>query len=434
MNNMRFSIKNYRAIHNAEINLNGITILAGENGCGKSTLTRMLYYVVDGIINFEEYSKQDFIHGIWLQLMNLDMVLREMTIYSKTDERQLLHKLRRKLRTDDTIDADSFMLFYHDVVVQCASAIENYLDGKKNKSVVLRILQTIDMDNLSTFDKDIFINRYMENARNAFENYEHILQNHNMSNLCDNINSEFHLFLKNLDMIKLDENNVPILGKKQFGHLLGLRKVIYVDTPMAISMDTGVNPLWQQFNRQLLESYQNSIELTAAELKMKLRIQRIMHGSVQVVKDIVDDDELHYVREDNLDIPINEAATGLKSFAYIMRLLDNGLLNSTSLLIIDEPEAHLHPQWIVEFARVLVQLNKELGVRILIASHNPDMVAAIQAIARKENSIDNLTCYQAKMFNNFEYDYQCLESDISDIFRSFNIAMERIELYGASED
>lgn len=47
-------IKNIRAIRNATINLNGITVLAGENACGKSTIAKLLYGFVKTSIDFDK--------------------------------------------------------------------------------------------------------------------------------------------------------------------------------------------------------------------------------------------------------------------------------------------------------------------------------------------------------------------------------------------
>ncbi|MBP5682218.1 MAG: AAA family ATPase, partial [Bacteroidales bacterium] len=47
MNTYRLKIENYHSISKADIALNGITVLAGINGCGKSTLARWLYYIVN---------------------------------------------------------------------------------------------------------------------------------------------------------------------------------------------------------------------------------------------------------------------------------------------------------------------------------------------------------------------------------------------------
>ena len=106
-----------------------------------------------------------------------------------------------------------------------------------------------------------------------------------------------------------------------------------------------------------------------------------------------------------------------------------------TLLIIDEPEAHLHPQWIVEYAKLLVLLNKKIGMKILISSHNPDMVSAIQSISKKEDIIDSVHFYIAKKNNEegFKYTYKDLGTEIGDIFKSFNIALSRIQMYGEQE-
>ena len=129
--------------------------------------------------------------------------------------------------------------------------------------------------------------------------------------------------------------------------------------------------------------------------KIRFIIKNIIGGNVVEIDDL-SRYELHYKTADGLDIDISEAATGIKSFAYILRLLENGWLNNQTLLIIDEPEAHLHPQWIVEFARVLVHLQKELGVKVLIASHDPDMVAAIHDMSQYYHISDDTNFYIAE--------------------------------------
>lgn len=47
------SVRDVYAIKEAEIDLNGITVLSGENGCGKSTLSKLLYGFIKTSINFD---------------------------------------------------------------------------------------------------------------------------------------------------------------------------------------------------------------------------------------------------------------------------------------------------------------------------------------------------------------------------------------------
>jgi predicted ATPase len=112
-------------------------------------------------------------------------------------------------------------------------------------------------------------------------------------------------------------------------------------------------------------------------------------------------------------------------------LLRNGSLTDKTLLIIDEPESNLHPQWIIEYARIIVMLNKELGVKFFIATHNPDMVSAIRYISEKEGVLENVNFYLAeKSSEKFKFNYKFLNKEIDPIFESFNIAIERINKYG----
>lgn len=39
----RLYLKNFRAIEEADITLDGITVVAGINACGKSTISRLFY-------------------------------------------------------------------------------------------------------------------------------------------------------------------------------------------------------------------------------------------------------------------------------------------------------------------------------------------------------------------------------------------------------
>ena len=50
MSTYKYSMFDYHAIAETEITIDGITVLAGDNGCGKSTLSRWLYYLVNGTI------------------------------------------------------------------------------------------------------------------------------------------------------------------------------------------------------------------------------------------------------------------------------------------------------------------------------------------------------------------------------------------------
>lgn len=67
----------------------------------------------------------------------------------------------------------------------------------------------------------------------------------------------------------------------------------------------------------------------------------------------------------------------------------------------------------------------------MVASHNPDMIAALQSISRAEGVAEVTRFYQAHPDESgLKYRYEDLGNDIEKIFSSFNVALERIEYYG----
>lgn len=157
-----------------------------------------------------------------------------------------------------------------------------------------------------------------------------------------------------------------------------------------------------------------------------------MNGESIVSEDGIRSPQLAYKRNDGRIFDLSECATGIKSFSILQLLLKNGFLQKDTLLIIDEPEAHLHPQWIVEYARMIVMLHKEIGVKFFIASHSTDMVSAIRYIAAKQEIQDSLNFYLAEDSEDspYRYTYRDLGLDIDPIFKSFNKSFDKIDEYG----
>ena len=248
----------------------------------------------------------------------------------------------------------------------------------------------------------------------------------------ESINTHFSIDDKAPSGIHLEEDGVDILETEHISTTFNLQRAIYVDTPMAIEAGETDNPFWSAL-RDMMISEENKRN-SSQEKKLLARIKHLLHGEAVLQDDtLFNDKQLRYISSDNrINIDISKVATGFKTFSYLQRLMENGYLNTGTLLMIDEPEAHLHPQWIVEYARLLVMLNKQLGLKIMMASHNPDMVAAIHDIAYKEDILDNTNFYAARPDPDTGlYIYHELGHEIGEIFESFNIALENIHRYGA---
>jgi predicted ATPase len=107
--------------------------------------------------------------------------------------------------------------------------------------------------------------------------------------------------------------------------------------------------------------------------------------------------------------------------------------NGDTLVVHDSPDAYLSPDWIVEYARLIVWINKALGTMFVISTHNPDMVSAIRYISEAEETLGVVRFYLAKKNDDGRYDYhECVEDkkSIEPIFKFFAIALDKIDEYG----
>ena len=94
-------------------------------------------------------------------------------------------------------------------------------------------------------------------------------------------------------------------------------------------------------------------------------------------------------------LDIRNLSSGVKTFAIIKHLLQNGIIEENGTLILDEPEVHLHPEWQILFAELIVMLQKQFGLHILLNTHSPYFLNAIQVYAQKHEIAEVCHYYQA---------------------------------------
>ena len=440
MSKYRFKIQNYHAIKEADIAIDGITVIAGPNGSGKSTLSRWLYYVIDTITDFDGYLLTDFRENIKELLITLYRIRMEVSLGRRTSSDVLPLPQIDMDAISSVNDIDQIPLIVerlHVLVSDYSKVILDYFqsdrisDAKKNR--ILRFLSKDDSQSdiytavegfsislnqkLDLLQKHVVARSYLRNREDAVSFIHDILNEE------DNVPAN----------VELSEDNVNVWDKR-LGTLLGIAQVIYIDTPMPFEVSDIKNNIFLKrlYDRMTVPSK----ALAPAQKKLLQRISLILSGQIALRKNLFEDDKLYYERKDGkLSLPLDKLATGMKTFAYLFQLLKNGCLNDKTVLMVDEPEVHLHPQWVVQYAHIVVLLHKMLGVKIVLASHNPDFVAAIHAISKKEKVADKTNFYLSKKIDgsSYEYEFEPLGNNINPIFESFNLALTRIQQYGDTD-
>lgn len=147
--------------------------------------------------------------------------------------------------------------------------------------------------------------------------------------------------------------------------------------------------------------------------EIKDKINEVISGEFEF-----NSDGEFYVK-DGKKLHLTNLATGSKMFSILKMLLDKGEVDEGTLLILDEPEAHLHPSWQNKFAEIIVLLVKYLNTGILLTSHSSNFVLAIDAYMRKYNIIDKTNFYQTKHLEDGLVEYVNVNNDLGQIYADF---------------
>lgn len=438
---LNIKLKNIRAIKDANIILDGITVIAGENGSGKSTISKLTYNLLKTSIEFDSIVDRKLEDELRIIYRTLDQLTRDLSYFlDKNAYVKIRNSFRRLYRGEAQLtlfEGDNSVISAIDYLIDMFGEISN-LQNKSQLTQRLARIKRILGDSLYSekIDEKTSVVELLEKLKSvvnkSIKKSNKLKEARPISVLDDTLDEAFYDTPLNKSF-NLFEYGVPIIDRanKKLIPIHSIQNIAYIDTPMILGIEFfAERSHWEDINDLLIKK---SSGKTINEIDA-IFSDDIIKGDVKLDEKEISDKTFLYKREDGEEFDLLECATGLKSFAILQILYKNGFLSDKTLLVIDEPEVHLHPQWVVEYARLIVLLNKSFGVKFLVASHHPDMISAIKYIAEKEQKSSDLHFYLAKSVENtYQYEYLDLGKEIDDIFSSFNIALERIDLYGDTE-
>jgi hypothetical protein len=254
---------------------------------------------------------------------------------------------------------------------------------RKVKEVALNILSTSD----SEYEEFSF--------RTTFNNV-----------FCGQINSLFSLDSRATITITTNDAqcklSIPYKGLFVLpkSHILGFRMVSYLE-PMHILDAIVAAENYEEADDMLnrydsgLETWQRMLHTKRYDPRLSFEDDRDIRKAQDVLNRIgnilqgklIETDESIKFAEDDIPEPIDlkNLASGAKSIAMVVKAIENGAIREGDLFIIDEPESNLHPEWQVRFAELLTLLLKELSIKVLINTHSPYFLKAIEMFSKKYN-------------------------------------------------
>ncbi len=112
--------------------------------------------------------------------------------------------------------------------------------------------------------------------------------------------------------------------------------------------------------------------------------------------------------ESNLDFLLSQASSGELSILFTMSSIA-GEIENGSLVLIDEPELSLHPEWQLNFLSLLTDIfSNYTNCHFIIATHSPNIISSIPGNNAYIVSIDDhdAKLMPSKMYHNRSADFQ----------------------------
>ena len=186
-----------------------------------------------------------------------------------------------------------------------------------------------------------------------------------------------------------------------------LNKAVYIDDPFIVDTIMGknivpdfllgadgrfeINRCLKKYLRQRKRGH--LVERILAEKQLEeinARLKHVVRGEFI----FSDRGEIALKNDTFIDaINISNLSTGIKAFVILKKLLEDDVLKNKDVLVLDEPEIHLHPEWQIIYAELIVLLQKFFDLTILLTTHSPYFLRAIDVFAVKYGVRDKCKFY-----------------------------------------
>lgn len=419
---MKLSLRNIGKIGRASVDIDGITVIAGANNTGKSTVGKALFAVFNSVYDIKEKIAYERMESIEKTIAVLNRKVSHGYFFHKEIER-----VAKKIVLHADTLAGNDKKIKHEVLDVLFRLHETFDESICEEDVeeTVRSIQDI----LKISDLDIF--------KVALEKRLNAEFNGQINNIFSDERGEIDIQIKDEMMqVVIDEDSVVDIKNR-----IDLQtEAVYLDDPLvldelgkyAIRAKRAIHLNYADHRDYLKdrlvcpEKDTNIID----EIMVKNKLERIYKKISPVCngKLVRNQSSGFGYQESNGErvLDVGNLSTGLKTFAILKTLLMNGTIEYHGVVILDEPEIHLHPEWQLLFAELIVMLHKEFDMHVLLNTHSPYFLRAIQVYAAKYGVADLCRYYLSE-----EMDAQIsitdVTNDIEKIYARLSRSLQDLE-------
>jgi len=261
-NDLRLEISDFRAIGNADIILDGITVIAGENGSGKSTISKLLYHTIKVVNEYDNIIDEQLKNKLRRISSNFKDVLRDYS-YVFDDRETRYEELNKQFSYSIQIissDFDESKRLFAELTLNVFEWIIEIIDILQSSDWQTKMktrlrFRNLDIDkqiekinknllsNLPSDDRteiaesalDLTFNRLKEYIETLYTECNDIKYNRYIDELFRKLKRQFETDGQNIKY-NIYTSDVSVLNRdfNKLATISDIENVIYIDTPMAI--------------------------------------------------------------------------------------------------------------------------------------------------------------------------------------------------------
>ena len=421
---MELKISNVCRLASADIKLNGLTVIVGENETGKSTVGRTLFTTIKAIANVNNGSDES----------KHDQIMK----FSDSLYRRFMN-LKKRIRTKEQEKYFPPLMMEFVKELQSAKDKESFLKDRMNYVVSLDIIprqKTLILEDL--INLQICLTETNPSANLSTE-LQFLIESEFINKFCS--------YGTRLSQVSLEsERNggieyqifKDIIKRVKSGDTSFIEDATYVESPLYLHMldvilkartyrevETLRRPLW---GTAMVPSHIKDLALKVRSAAMLPHAKNEFFNSDEIINGYFEYDNeqgrLLFKRKDVDYSPIN-IASGIKAFGLLQLLANAQYISPNRMLIWDEPENHLHPEWQVKFAEALVTLSK-YGIPILITTHSPYFLQAVRYYSAKLGMEKYVNYYMAQNIQKGLLKMEDVTTNLNEAFMSLAEPLNKI--------
>ena len=424
MENFNINITNFGKLAKADIRIGDFTVFAGPNNTGKSFVSKALYSIFGATnVNHVEALFDWHLFHLRYSLKSLEKDGDIQNTFLGEAVREIANAVGRLRRLVGSIsvgrDGDELSAvedifprmsdLLHEIKSTFAEIKPELERAINSRSFAASRRMSFSMKSLESMVSRInflavmcdekytpmeFIVKGLENQ--ISKNLRANLQAENVSDLCRHPDKPACFDIENVGTFDIaDREGKAVISPEGLRFMRNHSGVLYLESPTLWRLKDALEPV-KNYDQQFVPEYFHDM-LWAIRRGRDSKHPKFSDACDEladeigghVVFDSATEDLMFHEDGDERRYPLHMAAMGVANFGMLGLLIKRNLLDDSTFLFVDEPEAHLHPAWQVAMTRMLIHL-AEQGVKVVMTTHSADILKWIEIYVKENPEAEGL--------------------------------------------